>query len=378
MKNILLIGFTLLIFSGSAQTDMENDITKLFTIELEKSSIRNGFLKLYSNSKSINIQLSEGIFSNGNSVSNETPFYTASIGKIFTATAIAILKDQGELDFEDSIGKYLPNDIISQLHVVNGEDNSYKITIAQLLQHTSGLPDYFEDTTIDGSPNIIMQLFMNPNKIWTPTEVLDFTKHKMKPLFLPGESYHYTDTEYILLGLIVENISGLKLHEFFKQHMFSRLNMIHTYLNLKSEPIAETSQMAEVFAGNQDVSGFKSLSADWAGGGIISTASDLILFQEALFTQKLLTLETLTTMQQWIPEAQGMYYGFGLRKIVFNELHPDLPTIEVIGHSGSTGSFLYYCPSLDTYISGTLNQTDEVRNSVILVANILEIIKKSN
>ena len=377
-NNILFICVTLITFFASGQLEVENDIRELFNSELKKQSIYNGVLQVYSNSKSVDIQLSGGTFKNGDSITSKNPFYTASIGKTFTATAIAILKDKGELAFNDRISQYLSKNIITGLHVMNSEDRSHKITIAQLLQHTSGLPDYFEDKTIDESPNMISQLFVSPNKIWTPHECIQFTKEKMKPLFLPGEGYHYTDTEYVLLGLIVENVSGLELHEFFKQHIFKPLNMHYTYLNLKSEPLSESLQMAEVFAGEQDLSAFKSLSADWAGGGIVSTTSDLITFQEALFTDKLLTSETLKMMQQWLLETQGMYYGYGLRKIVFNEIHPSLPNIEVMGHSGSTGSFLYYCPSLDTYISGTLNQADEVRDSIVLIANILKIVKSGN
>jgi D-alanyl-D-alanine carboxypeptidase len=71
-----------------------------------------------------------------------------------------------------------------------------------------------------------------------------------------------------------------------------------------------------------------------------------------------------------------MYYGFGLRKIVFNELHPSLPELEVIGHSGSTGSYLFYCSSLDTYVSGTLNQTDEVKQTILLLSNIMSLISE--
>lgn len=374
MKNyIVFICLILYTFTTTAQSKIEKDVSALFNAELKKQLVYNGVLNVYSNSKSIHIQLAEGTFKNGEAVTNNHPFYTASIGKTFTATAIALLKEEGKLAFNDAIGQYLPEAITNGLHILNGVDSSAKITIAQLLQHTSGLPDYFEDSTIDESPNIISQLFMDTDKTWTPLDCIQFTKEKMKPLFLPGEGYHYSDTEYVLLGLIVENFSGLKLHDFFKQHIFQPLNMNHMYLNLKSKPIDSTPQMAEVFVGDQDLSGFNSLSADWAGGGIVATAADLITFQQALFNTTLLTAETLDMMQQWTPETQGMYYGFGLRKIVFNELHPSLPNIEVIGHSGSTGSFLYYCPALDTYISGTLNQAEEVRATILLIANILNL-----
>jgi D-alanyl-D-alanine carboxypeptidase len=81
-------------------------------------------------------------------------------------------------------------------------------------------------------------------------------------------------------------------------------------------------------------------------------------------------------MQNWVPESHGMEYGFGLRKIEFKKLFPVLPDLTIVGHSGSTGSFMYYCPELDVYLAGTLNQTDEVKNSLELMGKILDVIDK--
>ncbi|WP_405565770.1 serine hydrolase domain-containing protein [Polaribacter sp. Asnod6-C07] len=373
MKNLVLI-LAILLNSVllTAQENIEVNITNIFNKELARNQIHNAFLKVYSASKNLNIDLAKGNFVNGVSVSKKNPFYTASIGKTFTATSIAILKDKNKLSFKDKISKFLSADILSKLHILGGKDYSNEITIENLLQHTSGLPDYFEDATIDGSPNIINQLFLKPDKIWTPIECIQFTKQKMKPLFAPGKGYHYTDTEYVLLGLIIEKVSGMEFHNFIKQNIFKPLHMNHSYFNLKSESIKTTNKMADIYVGDAEISGFKSLSADWAGGGVVSTALDLIAFQKALFNNKILEPETLKSMQKWIAETQGMYYGFGLRKIVLHELSPQLPKLELIGHSGSTGSFLYYCPNLDVYLSGTLNQVEAVQNTIKLMANILE------
>jgi D-alanyl-D-alanine carboxypeptidase len=79
-------------------------------------------------------------------------------------------------------------------------------------------------------------------------------------------------------------------------------------------------------------------------------------------------------MQNWTPETRGMEYGFGLRKIAFRKLFPTLPDLTIIGHSGSTGSFMFYCPELDVYLAGTLNQTEEVKESVVLMVKVLSFI----
>ena len=80
-------------------------------------------------------------------------------------------------------------------------------------------------------------------------------------------------------------------------------------------------------------------------------------------------------MQYWVPETRGMEYGFGLRKIEFKELFPVLPDLTIVGHSGSTASFMFYCPELDVYLAGALNQTDEVENSVKLMVKLLSLLQ---
>ena len=375
--NTLILFLNLIIASVYSQNNKSESIEDLFKKELEKKNIYNAYLNVYSKSKAIHISLNGGTFTNGKRITTANPFYTASIGKMFTATAIAILKEKHVLDFNDAISLYLTKEVLSGLHVFNGKEYSNKITIGQLLQHTSGLPDYFEDTTLDGTPNMIQQIFIQPNKTTTSIENISFTKQKMKPLFIPGKGFHYTDTAYNLLGLIIEKVSGKPLHKFFKENIFIPLKMKHTYINLQSKPIDESLKMAEIYVENLEISNYKSLSADWAGGGIVSTSKDLILFQEALFTYKLVNKETLQKMQHWIPETHGMEYGFGLRKITLNQLDPTLPELEIIGHSGSTGSFVYYCKKLDTYISGTLNQVSAKKNALVFISAILKSIQQN-
>ena len=197
-------------------------------------------------------------------------------------------------------------------------------------------------------------------------------------MFPPGKDFHYSDTEYILLGLIVEKVSGLPLHEFFEKHLFQPLKLNQTYMNLRSEPIIKKAPISELYVGDFEVSHFKSLSADWAGGGIVSTAKDLVTFQQALFGGKIISKNTLQEMQNWIDETHGMKYGFGLRKIAVKELFPTLADLTLIGHSGLSGAFMFYCPELDIYLAGTLNQTNEEQNAMVLMVNILQLFHEIN
>ena len=357
------------------QQTINKEVKKLFKAELEKETIKSAFLHIYSKSKGINIQLAESKFNLEDSVNNNSPFYTASITKMLTATSIGILKDNKKLNFEDKIHQYLPELLINNLHVLDGKEYSKEITIAHLLQHTSGLPDYFSDTTIDESPNIINQLLIDTNKLWSPQEIIQFTKKKMKPHFVPGQGYHYTDTEYVLLGLIIEKISGISLDKFFQKFIFQPLGMDSSFINLKSSPLNKELPMSKFYVGDIELSLIKSLSADWGGGGLVSTTQDLIWFFKAYNKDQIVKKETRLEMQHWTYETEGMEYGFGLRKVSFKELLDNDKRLQIIGHTGSTASFLWYCPQLDTYISGTLNQIEASKSTLNLVYDILRIIE---
>lgn len=350
-------------------------IDRLLEKELKKENVHNVFLSLYSPTDDFEWHMAKGTFKDGREVSIQNPFYTASIGKTFTATAIGILVDQGKISFEDPIAKYLTPELMEGLHIMDGVDYGNSIKVSHLLQHTSGIPDYLEEP-IDGSPSMLDLILTEPNRFWEPEALISFSKDHFKPTFAPGTDYNYTDTEYVLLGLIIEKIGAMKLHEFFFKHIFTPLQMDHTYLNLRSKPIQPTAQMAEMYAGTHEISTIKSLSADWAGGAIVSTGKDLIRFQKALREGDLLSSETFKEMQKWVKETKGMSYGYGLRKISFKKLFPILPNWEVIGHSGMNGTSMYYCPDLNMYLVGTLNQLEASKDAVMLMVKVLMECKK--
>ena len=262
--------------------------------------------------------------------------------------------------------------------VYNNINYSKEITINQLLQHTAGLPDYFSDQTKDNSPNILNQLLTGPYKVWTPKDVIDFTKGNMKPHFAPGDAFHYTDTGYVLLALIIERVSGLTLDEFFKENIFEPLEMNNSYINLKSTSINKTQSIMPFYAGEFELSSLKSLSADWGGGGLVTTTADLISFLKAFNNDKIVKKETRFAMQNWVKETKGMDYGYGIRKVSIGKLTNTDNKLELVGHTGSTASFLWYNPQLDIYITGSLNKLEASKGAMILVFEILKIIKDEN
>lgn len=162
------------------------------------------------------------------------------------------------------------------------------------------------------------------------------------------------------------------LHE----KLFHPFNMKHTYMPLLSKSVASnTGILAETFVGEQEISSFKSLSADWAGGGMASTSEDLLRFMKALLNGKIISPKSLAQMQKWTLESYGLTYGFGLRRFELDQLFPELKGISIIGHSGTTGSFMFYCKELDLYMAGTFNQTNYKKEHVLFLAEVLEHVK---
>ncbi|MCV6631644.1 MAG: beta-lactamase family protein [Flavobacteriaceae bacterium] len=298
--------------------------------------------------------------------------YLASISKMFTATAIGILKDQGKLDFSDPLSKHLPQAIWQDLLVYEGIDYSQSITIAQCLQHQTGLADYFTATPIDGAPNLLHQLLMKPTKVWTPKEVLAYYKNNIRPIGKPNAQFMYSDTGYLLLGLLVEAVSGQALEDFFGTQIFAPLQMQHSYMYQRSKAALAVKPMP-IYVGAMPINGIPSLTADWGGGGIVSTPQDLVRFFRAYNQHHILQKETRDQMQQWTKESTHSTYGFGIRKMT---LQIENQNLYMLGHTGTTASFLWYVPHLDSYIAGSFNQIEASKHSRALVQEIVDILQK--
>ncbi len=375
MKNVFFSLALLISFSAFSQSKEELKIRKLFEKELKSKEVHNAFFAVYSDKLDLDFNWAEGEFKDGTEVTTFHPFHSASIGKTFTATAIVLLQEEGKLQFDDPILKYLSPEIMDSLHIYEGVDYSNQITVAHLLQHQSGLPDFFEDEPANG-PSMRELLVTDTAHFWTPMELLLFAKDQMEPHFPPGKGYHYSDTEYILLGMIIENIRGHALHQVLEERIFRPLNMNHTCMHLRSKPIERTGKMAELYVEDKEISTHTSLSLDWAGGGLLTTCQDLLTFEEALINGKIVSPASLEQMQNWTRESKGMYYGFGFRKFVLKELFFTLPDVNLLGHSGSTGSFMYYCPQWDVYLMGTFNQTEYLRKHVVFLTKVMAVLKK--
>ncbi len=195
------------------------------------SKIKNAYLLVHSEKEDIHINIAEG--STGNMPANpQQPNYMASVGKLFTSAIIGILVEREKLSFDDKIIKYFGRELLNNMHVYKGKDYTDEIRIKHLLNQTSGLPDNFR-TLLD-------QLIKDQSLNLTSRETITWVKSYAKGHFPPGRGFKYTDTNYHLLGLIIERITSEPFHVTLTKYIFEPLNMKHSYMHHFSEPIEKS------------------------------------------------------------------------------------------------------------------------------------------
>jgi D-alanyl-D-alanine carboxypeptidase len=310
------------------------------------------------------------------------PFHIASIGKIFTATLLAVLEEEGKLKLSDPVSKYLEEKQLEGLFVYKGVDYHKEVTIEQLMANTSGIADYFADQlkdTVKNGKTIAELIISEPDKLWTPESLLDFNRNNLNAVGKPGEVYHYSDSGYILLGLLVEKIEMKPFHQVLKQRIFVPLKMNDTYMALRSKPENQPKkQIADIWFKGVEVSNFNSLSVDWAGGGIISTPKDLLTFQKALHSERIINSESLKVLFNIQNKFQsGIHYGLGTMEIRFEEFFPLLRGMpRVIGHIGVLSTHMFYDKATETYIIMNFGSDAKMVDSFKALIEVINTLKR--
>lgn len=278
----------------------------------------------------------------------DSPMLMASITKLFITTCILILWEKGMLSLDDKLSKYLDKSILDKLHIYKGKEYSYELTISDLLFQVSGLPDYF----LEGKEPFEKKVLKEDCCIDFDTMIA--VAKSMKPNFEPrrrGRSY-YADLNFDLLGKIIENITSLSLSQVYQNFIFTPLNLKSTYIITK-----ETDFAPKAYFKNQSITLVKFLMSCPASGGGITTARELMIFLKAFWGGKLFNKAMLEQLQ----EHNRLQITFGIIRyaggyMYINSGIPFMKKNQLIGHSGSTGSFAFYCPQSDFYFVGDVNQ----------------------
>jgi D-alanyl-D-alanine carboxypeptidase len=256
-------------------------------------------------------------------------FRVGSVTKTMVATVVLQLADEHALGLDDFVANWLPG-------VVPSAD---RITIRQLLNHTSGEFNYTEDT------QFLAALGADPQHAWTPEELVAVA-NRHATAFPPGASDHwlYSNTNYVLLGLILEKVTGSSISALLQSRIFDRLALNNTFLATTSATPAPFSRGYIDVAGmnNVDVASVLSPTSAWAAGAVVSNAHDLATWSEALASGALLSAATQTDRLTVVVASGLDGYGLGVQTFA-----------RWVGHAGEIFGYetmMYSKPQVGTIV----------------------------
>ena len=245
----------------------------------------------------------------------DTKFRLGSITKQFTAAMILQLVEQGKIKLDGKISDYLPD---------YRKDIGGKITVHQLLNHTSGIPSYTSQP----------RFFQDVSR--TPFTVADFvTKYTSGDLeFEPGSKFSYNNSGYFLLGAIIEKVTGKSYEQVLKENILDPLGMKNTgYDHFDAILSKRASGYNKTPAGFVN-SPYLDMSIPYAAGSMYSTVEDLFLWDRALYADKILSAKSKELMFK--PNLENYGYGFGISNAALGETKQNVP---VISHTGGINGF---------------------------------------
>lgn len=249
---------------------------------------------------------------------SDTKFRLGSISKQFTAFLIVKLAEDGKLKLDVPITTYLPD---------YPKENGDKITIHQLLTHSSGIPNYTD------SPSFFKEKARNP---YTP-EAFVKTFSSLPLDFKPGEKFNYSNSGYFLLGYIIEKVSGKTYEQYLQEIILTPLKMVNTGYD-HSDVILKNRAAGYEKRGKQIINAaYLDMSLPYAAGSLYSTVEDLYLWDQALYTNKLLSAKSMESLFKPYISAGKASYGYGW--FIDEVDNGDKPKLKIIGHGGGINGF---------------------------------------
>ena len=234
----------------------------------------------------------------GTPITVQSIFHLGSVGKQFTALAVMMLAEEGKLKYDDPIGEYLPE--LARF----GDD----LTIRHLLHHTSGIPDYYDDGELN-------EKLLEAAEMPTNEDVLVLLSEMGEMQFAPGETFSYSNAGYEMLGSLIEQVSGQSYAAFMQERIFDPLGMEHTFSQPNSERLNDPDLVHSYVREGDQIEAYDSDPFDYlvGSGSFYTTVEDMALYDQALYTDKLIKQSTLAEAFEPALLNSGIEsrYGFG-------------------------------------------------------------------
>ena len=303
-------------------------------------------------------------------VENEVPLSTrhrtraGSVLKSMVATAVLQLAEEDMLDLDEPLTRYLAPDITDAIPF------AAEVSLRMLLGHRSGVAEWVTDDVVKA------RVLVEPSHVWTTEEILAIVSSQT-PVFRPGERYGYSNTNYVLLGHVLEAVEGRPWRAVVRRRVLRRADLAHTRLpapgTVCPEPCAHGYQ--EVGGQWLDLTNVDPSMAGASGGhALVTTPTDLTRFHQKLLSGALFRhAATLSTMLDFQPAADDqpyqVAYGLGLARF-------DIEGHEAIGHVGSTAgyfSYMLYLPATQRFLSGYINLGSNTESAAVVLPLLLRL-----
>jgi len=335
---------------------MKNQIDKVFNNITKSKYIHEAILLVENTSGSFREEL-------GYKRNADSPIFTASVGKLFVTACILIFKEQGKLKLCDKLSNYFNDKTLEGLHVFKGRDYSFDLTLSDLLFHKSGLTCWYQTGGV-------FQRIVNEDFEFSFEEQIASTKNR-PALFAPdGKKAYYSDMNFGLLGKVLEQIEGKSIDKIYEKYIIKPLKLKKTFL-INQEDLA-----IPIYFGNKKMKRPKFLGSH-GEQSIITTADELMTFIKAFFLGMLFDQKVFEELSIYTSMQSSMFpmrSGGGFWQIPLGGLaNLFMGEGELLGHSGSTGSFAFYYPQKDLFMTGDFNQAYKPSYPIKVVIKIANL-----
>jgi CubicO group peptidase (beta-lactamase class C family) len=252
------------------------------------------------------IIIAEGVTdkTNGTKVTEATQFFIGSNTKSFTAHLVLMLLQQGLIALDDSIGKY----------VDFGSDTLNRVSIRSLMNMHAGLRGYLNDD-VNYRDSIMLAVYENPASNFTPAALVEYAQVLNSELgLLPDTLFHYSNTNYVMLGMLIEQVSGKSYEQYVEEHIINPLGLQQTFMPVGGNHSGNVSKgyLIDKGSGSEaEISG-NDMSYVWSAGGMISTADEICRWMQAVAAQTLLNSSSARWLYEGFDTGSGGIYTAGL------------------------------------------------------------------
>lgn len=364
---LLYFGFTVVVLFTNCKSKNGNQSEDAIAFQKELDAQVNEYnpgilISVITNDKNnyINWNGASGFsdIKNGEKLLPDQTFRIASVTKTFVAATILRLWEDGKLNLEDPISRYISKEHANIL--ITGNYNTEEITIYHLLTHSSGLSDH------TNSPKYKFD-YLKLNHIWSRTEQLNDLVNFTEPIGRIGENFSYSDTGYILLGEIIETITNKSLGDaIIEQLKLKKIGLTNIYMeDIKGD---YSGKRIHQYIDNEDTYYINPSLDYYGGGGLLANSNDLCLFYQYLFEHKIFRYKsTLNKMLSpvYYQNKQSLAYRIGIWETEINGM-------TAYTHTGFWGTQVIYIPEIKTSIAVNYSQKWKTNSFAPVIPVIVE------